>query len=144
MIKSTFDPKEYQKTPYYKFMHQRKEAVHQRNIEWNLTFEEWWNIWQNSGHWEERGSLGYHMCRKGDEGPYSVDNVYIAHHTQNKKDQQLNGKGSKPPINRKITEKQKEEIREELKNYTIGLVGKIAEKYNLSKQYIYSIIYGYN
>jgi hypothetical protein len=50
-----------------------------RGIPFLLTFEEWWQIWQDSGHWEERGNLTgqYVMCRNADQGPYAVGNVRI-------------------------------------------------------------------
>jgi len=50
-----------------------------RNIPFTLTFNEWWDIWQQSGHWEERGhkSGQYCMSRYGDLGPYAVGNVFI-------------------------------------------------------------------
>jgi hypothetical protein len=50
-----------------------------RGIPFLLTFEEWWQIWQDSGHWEERGNLSgqYVMCRNADQGPYAVGNVRI-------------------------------------------------------------------
>lgn len=57
-----------------------------RGIEWKLTLPEWWKIWRDSGKWERRGrrSQEYVMCRRGDVGPYSSDNVYIetAQHNQ--------------------------------------------------------------
>ena len=60
------------------FAEQRCNAG-KRRIGWDLTFWEWWMLWQRSGHWGERGrGQGYVMCRRGDVGPYSVDNVYIA------------------------------------------------------------------
>ena len=50
-----------------------------RNIEWHLTFEEWWDIWEQSGKYEQRGRGAgkYCMSRKNDIGPYAVGNVYI-------------------------------------------------------------------
>ena len=50
-----------------------------RNIEWNISFDDWYNIWMQSGKWEQRGrGVGkYCMSRIGDTGPYSKDNVYI-------------------------------------------------------------------
>jgi hypothetical protein len=44
-----------------------------------LTFAEWWQIWHDSGHWEERGTANgcYVMCRNADQGPYAVGNVRI-------------------------------------------------------------------
>jgi hypothetical protein len=57
-----------------------------RGIEWRLTFVQWWDIWQRSGHWEERGrGHGFAMCRYGDKGPYAVNNVYIGTNAENVK-----------------------------------------------------------
>jgi DNA-binding CsgD family transcriptional regulator len=55
-----------------------------RGIGWELTLWQWWTIWQQSGHWPERGrGSGYVMCRKGDLGPYAVGNVFIATAAEN-------------------------------------------------------------
>lgn len=57
----------------------QKRSAHTRGIAWGLTLWQWWTIWQESGRWEERGrGSGYMMCRKGDAGGYTVDNVFIA------------------------------------------------------------------
>lgn len=68
----------------HKFLRQRCKAK-QRGIEWLLTFDEWWAIWTESGHWQERGhNFGcYVMARHGDVGPYAVGNVSIITHSQN-------------------------------------------------------------
>lgn len=81
------------KTPKGKYSFIKRRAK-RRGIEFFLSFEEWWKLWQESGHWEERGKkLGnYQMCRHGDEGPYSIGNVYIATISQNMKDSWKNGK----------------------------------------------------
>lgn len=56
----------------------QKNAARRRGIEWDMTLWQWWTIWQRSGHWEERGrGQGYVMCRDGDTGPYSPENVFI-------------------------------------------------------------------
>jgi hypothetical protein len=89
--------KKYKAKPLTKYKTQRSHAIRDGK-KFELTFEDWWKIWQDSGHWEERGRLGYQMCRYGDEGPYSVDNVYIAHHSQNKRDAYINGKTCHPPF----------------------------------------------
>lgn len=67
------------KKPTRAFGLQKRNAA-SRGIAWELTLWQWWQIWQQSGHWPDRGrgSGGYQMCRKGDQGPYAVDNVYIA------------------------------------------------------------------
>lgn len=72
--------------PTRAYARQRINAAN-RGIGWELTLWQWWTIWQESGHWEERGrGRQYHMCRKLDQGPYSVDNVYIATGVQNMQD----------------------------------------------------------
>ena len=59
-----------------------------RGIEWKLTFDEWLDIWQSSGKLHLRGRTQgqYVMCRKGDTGPYSIDNVLIDLQANNNKD----------------------------------------------------------
>lgn len=61
------------------FASQRMNAL-RRGISWDLKLWDWWQIWQRSGKWEERGRSkgGYVMCRFGDVGAYEVGNVYIA------------------------------------------------------------------
>lgn len=72
-----------ERTPRGAFIAQRRNA-RTRGIGWELTFWQWWTIWQESGHWEQRGrGSGYVMCRKGDEGPYAVGNVFIATSIEN-------------------------------------------------------------
>lgn len=67
------------RTPTRAFSCQKKNAL-TRGVVWNLKLWDWWQIWQQSGHWEERGRAAdaYVMCRFGDAGPYEVGNVYIA------------------------------------------------------------------
>lgn len=65
------------RTPLMAFRHQRAHAA-RREVEWKLTLPQWWSVWQSSGHWERRGvGRGYQMCRFGDVGPYSPENVFI-------------------------------------------------------------------
>ena len=86
-------------TPLGKFMQQRRQAK-QREVAWELTYEEWWAIWQESGKWEQRGRKAgcFAMCRKGDVGPYRAGNVFIGTHANNVRDanrgtQRLLGRG---------------------------------------------------
>lgn len=68
----------YYRTPRGAFSLQKRNAA-TRGIPWELTFWQWWSIWQASGKWDKRGrGQGYVMCRSGDEGPYSASNVFIA------------------------------------------------------------------
>lgn len=50
-----------------------------RGIAWEFNFWSWWQVWQQSGKWDERGRTSgrYVMARIGDEGPYSPTNVTI-------------------------------------------------------------------
>lgn len=75
--------------PRQAFMQQRRNA-RQRGIEWLLSFDDWWSIWRESGHWESRGIARgqYVMARRGDAGPYSSGNVSIELATKNCRDQQ--------------------------------------------------------
>lgn len=64
--------------PVRRFNEQKRNAG-VRDIGWELSFWQWWSIWQHSGKWSQRGrGQGYMMCRKGDVGPYAIDNVFIA------------------------------------------------------------------
>ena len=62
----------------HKYNCQKGKAKH-RGIDFNLTFDEWWEIWQQSGKWEQRGFRKgqYVMSRKNDIGPYAIGNVFI-------------------------------------------------------------------
>lgn len=57
----------------------QKQKAKKRGIIWNLSFEEWSKLWQESGHYHEMGRTAdeYQMCRYGDTGAYEIDNVYI-------------------------------------------------------------------
>lgn len=70
--------------PTYKYLQQRKNAKN-RGICWEFTLWGWWQVWEESGKWSERGCsrLGYVMARFNDVGPYEKDNVEIITHSQN-------------------------------------------------------------
>lgn len=71
-------------SPMHRYMEQRRNAVCHRRIGWEFTFKTWWDLWQRSGKWEQRGrGEGYCMARNGDVGPYSPTNVYICTIGQN-------------------------------------------------------------
>jgi hypothetical protein len=55
------------------------DRARQRGIEWRLTFEEWCEVWRESGRWEQRGRHRgqYVMARFGDVGPYERGNIKI-------------------------------------------------------------------
>lgn len=64
--------------PLREFRAQRYMAA-RRGIGWELTFAQWWQIWQESGKYPQRGPSGhqYVMARKWDRGPYAEGNVEI-------------------------------------------------------------------
>lgn len=81
------------KRPTRAFSMQRRNAI-QREIGWELNLWQWWSIWQQSGHWHDRGrGQGYVMCRNGDIGPYSIGNVFIATARENSSIQARNQSG---------------------------------------------------
>jgi len=66
------------RTPTGAWHSQRRSAM-TRCIPWEISLWDWWMVWKCSGKWEQRGRGGrYMMCRFGDQGPYSLDNIYIA------------------------------------------------------------------
>lgn len=88
------------KSPLTQYTHQRKNA-NRRSIAWEMSFAEWWKIWQDSGRYDERGrGHGYAMCRFGDTGAYAVGNVEIITCIQNSTDQWISGKKRKTPAPR--------------------------------------------
>lgn len=69
------------------FKSQRNSAA-KRGIQFMLSFDQWWGIWQASGKWEQRGKLEgqYVMARFGDSGPYAIDNVRICTKAENREE----------------------------------------------------------
>ena len=60
-----------------KKFYSHKGGAKTRGIPFNLTFEQWWDIWRP--HWHNRGSKRgqFVMCRTMDQGGYEVGNVRI-------------------------------------------------------------------
>lgn len=82
----SFD-EDYTKTPIRAFIEQRRNA-RSRGIEWSLTINEWFSIWEASGKWDQRGREGdsYVMARHGDYGGYKIGNVKIITMRENSKE----------------------------------------------------------
>lgn len=62
-----------------KYTRQKAQANY-RGIPWELTYDEWFQLWDNSGKLDSRGATGadsYCMCRTNDTGPYASHNVRI-------------------------------------------------------------------
>jgi hypothetical protein len=66
-----------------------QDRARRRSIDFLLTFDEWWGLWQRSRKWTQRGSNPnqYVMARFGDTGPYAVGNVRICRAATNNAEQ---------------------------------------------------------
>lgn len=65
------------------YCRQRNNAE-RRGIGWEFNLATWWQVWQASGKWEQRGKgNGYVMARFNDRGPYAPGNVEIIHSVEN-------------------------------------------------------------
>ena len=68
--------------------HGQKSSAGKRGISWKFDFLTWIVWWMQTEHFYERGVCDhqYQMCRTGDIGPYSWDNVYCDTGENNKRD----------------------------------------------------------
>jgi hypothetical protein len=121
----------------------QKYQARSRKLGFTLTFEEWCKLWNDSGHWNDRGvgSGKYVMSRKGDIGPYSLDNVFIQSFEQNVTDG--NHKVPKRPQHTYIIDGKSytsiEDCSKDL-NIPIGtLAGWITGRYDFTKSRKYKI-----
>jgi len=67
------------KKMHREFAMQRRNAIVRSKIDWQLTFEQWQQIWLKSGKYSLRGCYAdeYQMYRINNSGSYSVGNVVI-------------------------------------------------------------------
>jgi len=88
----------------------QKHTAGTRGVEWKLKLWDWWQIWQESGKWEQRGrGKGmYVMCRFGDKGAYEVGSVYIAKFEHNVSFQPNNPYRKGHPDHDKVMDKVRE------------------------------------
>ena len=79
---------------YVKFNNHKSRAIRQ-GIDFEFTFEGWFQVWRDSGHLEERGpgAEQYVMARLGDEGPYKLGNVKIVTRRENIAERQFSVEG---------------------------------------------------
>ena len=86
-------------SPFDKYGSQRKNAK-ARGIDWQLSFGDWWRIWQASGKWDQRGksAMGFVMSRVDDLGPYSKDNVRIVTFSENSSQARIRWWSTRPPV----------------------------------------------
>ena len=81
----------------------QKSHAKQRGIIFNLSFEQWYDWWQSTGHYAQRGRKAncYVMARINDVGPYELVNIYCCTVAENAR----TGNKLNP---RKISEKTRE------------------------------------
>ena len=91
------------KTDKEKYWNQKAQA-RLRGIDFTLTFEQWWDIWQQSGKWEQRGRKKdqYVMSRIGDNGGYTFGNVFIQSNADNNRDAAPNRNYTKKSFENRI------------------------------------------
>lgn len=91
-------------TPLRAFVQQKNNAK-PRGITWEMSFWQWWTVWQQSGKWSERGRAkdAYVMSRFGDEGAYAVGNVVICTLAQNSSAQPNNPYRADHPDHAQLT-----------------------------------------
>ena|SRR5258708_26013420 len=109
-----------------KFIDHRK-AAKRRSIPFLLTFDQWWDIWNCSGHWDNRGKLRHQYCmaRFGDQGAYEVGNIQIITVSQNCAERKTSDKqrailsathtGNKYSAGRAVSLETRQKIRESLR-----------------------------
>jgi hypothetical protein len=78
----------------------QKACAKRRDILFLLTFDDWWNMWQQSGKWHQRGCRKgqYVMSRYNDHGVYEIGNVFIQLNSENIKQAQLGNNRSHGPM----------------------------------------------
>ena len=105
MLRSSDDPR-HRIILLKQYWHFQKNAARRRGVEFLLTFEEWFKIWDDSGHLPQKGRFKHQYCmsRHGDVGPYAVGNVEIITNEEN-------GRRQAPPwLGRKHTDATKAKL----------------------------------
>lgn len=87
--------KQLQKDRVTHAFNQQRQSAKNRGIVWNLTFAQWFAVWQTSGklHLRGIGKGKYVMSRVSDQGCYELGNVHIQLATENSKEAVAKWKG---------------------------------------------------
>lgn len=72
----------------------QKQNARRRKVEFNLTYEQWLEVWGEKISLRGVGRGKYCMARNNDQGPYSIDNVRIILFEDNNREQADNGRNS--------------------------------------------------
>lgn len=64
------------KTPIGAYRNRQHNCT-QYGIPFDLTLWQFWTLWKESGHWNDRGQGNYGLCRKDTAKGFTIDNVFI-------------------------------------------------------------------
>lgn len=70
--------------------HDKKYSAIRAGIDWQLSYEEWLEVWGTLLYSRGKGRLDYHICRINEPGPYAAHNVYIGTPKDNTQDRIAN------------------------------------------------------
>jgi hypothetical protein len=89
----------YKSSPRALFLDQKRNAKG-RGIPFFLTFAEWWSVWEQSGHWEQRGCHQgeYVMSRPGDDAVGNVRIVQVEANIREMNDRRVARSGDSIPV----------------------------------------------
>ena len=114
-----------------------KAGAKRRGISFDLSFDEWSNIWLSSGKWDNRG-VGqgkYCMCRFGDMGGYQLGNVFIGEFNQNSKEANLGKVHSiERNLQKSLLQKGKKQTVEHIAKRAQALIGVKQTKERIEKR----------
>lgn len=76
------------KNRFHRAFYVHRHNAKKRGVAFEMTRDEWMQIWTDSGHLSERGPCNgqYVMARLGDKGAYAVGNVEIKTAEENRKE----------------------------------------------------------
>jgi hypothetical protein len=118
----------------------QKNLAKGRGIPFLLSFDEWQKIWNDSGHFSERGKKNgqYCMARFGDKGPYAVGNVEITLVEENNRDAVQSKRVNSPSV--KVTPEIVREIRKLYVKNSRGGTLVLARKYGIHVNTVRDIV----
>jgi hypothetical protein len=134
--KSKASKQAYAKTPKGRYSQQKAHAK-ARSIEFKLSFEEWWGLWDKSGKYPLMGKSCNHYCmtRGEDSGAYELGNVSIQKVRANLRGQLVSGA-------HKFIKLTQQDITEIKTKYEQGATQvSLAKEYGISVSHVWRIIH---
>lgn len=125
-------PRDFKK--YYKY---KRGDAKKRGIQFNLTIDECWSLWEPYWHDNDSKTTGYRkwcLARHGDRGPYSLSNCAIKTHGENSKERWRTNRNFKPGKgNANIQEYIKHPRKVKVNGVEYSSAGKAAREYGIHK-----------